>query len=78
MISSNSGLRSLAKNLQLTAQLLLSPMLGWWLSPTITLLREQLSTSTVMMALFLMNEGWLFVKAMVSGILNFQVSIGSD
>jgi hypothetical protein len=53
-------------------------MLGWWLSPTITLLREQLSTSTVMMALFPTNEGWLFVKAMVSGILNFQVSIESD
>jgi hypothetical protein len=53
-------------------------MLGWWLSPTIILLREQLSTSTVMMASFLMNEGWLFVKAMVSGILNFQVSIESD
>ena len=40
-----------------------------------TLLKEQLFTSVVTMVLFPLNEGWLFVKEMVSGVLKFQVSI---
>ena len=60
-------------NLQLTAQFLLPPMLGWQLSPTTTLLKGLLFTSTVAVAFIPMNEGWLFVNVMVNGVLKFQV-----